>query len=86
MRRVCEEGLQKRYGTPKEVHINRLNHELSVISSMGFSDYFLIVWDFMKYAHENHILTGRGRGSAAGSLVSYVLEITDIDPIEYDII
>ncbi len=86
LRRVCEEGLQKRYGTPKEVHINRLNHELNVISSMGFSDYFLIVWDFMKYAHENHILTGPGRGSAAGSLVSYVLEITDIDPIEYDLL
>ncbi|MBJ8109852.1 DNA polymerase III subunit alpha [Bacillus cereus group sp. N6] len=86
LRRVCEEGLQKRYGTPKEVHIKRLNHELNVISSMGFSDYFLIVWDFMKYAHENHILTGPGRGSAAGSLVSYVLEITDIDPIEYDLL
>lgn len=86
LRRVCEEGLHKRYGTPKEVHIKRLNHELNVISSMGFSDYFLIVWDFMKYAHENHILTGPGRGSAAGSLVSYVLEITDIDPIEYDLL
>ncbi len=86
LRRACEEGLHKRYGTPKEVHIKRLNHELNVISSMGFSDYFLIVWDFMKYAHENHILTGPGRGSAAGSLVSYVLEITDIDPIEYDLL
>ena len=58
MRRVCEEGLRKRYGEPKEVHIKRLDHELNVISRMGFSDYFLIVWDFMKYAHENHILTG----------------------------
>lgn len=86
LRRVCEEGLRNRYGTPEEVHITRLNHELNVISSMGFSDYFLIVWDFMKYAHENHILTGPGRGSAAGSLVSYVLEITDIDPIEYDLL
>ncbi|MGE6399406.1 DNA polymerase III subunit alpha [Bacillus cereus] len=86
LRRVCEEGLSKRYGTPKEVHIQRLNHELHVISRMGFSDYFLIVWDFMKYAHENRILTGPGRGSAAGSLVSYVLEITDIDPIEYDLL
>lgn len=86
LRRVCEEGLRKRYGAPKEVHIKRLDHELNVISRMGFSDYFLIVWDFMKYAHENHILTGPGRGSAAGSLVSYVLEITDIDPIEYDLL
>ncbi|MGG8394921.1 DNA polymerase III subunit alpha, partial [Bacillus cereus] len=86
LRRVCEEGLRKRYGEPKEVHIKRLDHELNVISRMGFSDYFLIVWDFMKYAHENHILTGPGRGSAAGSLVSYVLEITDIDPIEYDLL
>lgn len=86
LRRVCEEGLRKRYGAPKEVHIKRLDHELNVISRMGFSDYFLIVWDFMKYAHENHILTGPGRGSAAGSLVSYVLEITDIDPIEYNLL
>ncbi len=70
----------------KEVHVNRLYHELEVISRMGFSDYFLIVWDFMKYAHENRILTGPGRGSATGSLVAYVLEITDIDPIAYNLL
>ncbi|EMA6342674.1 DNA polymerase III subunit alpha [Bacillus cytotoxicus] len=86
LRRICEEGLYKRYGTPKEVHVNRLYHELEVISRMGFSDYFLIVWDFMKYAHEQRILTGPGRGSAAGSLVAYVLEITDIDPIAYNLL
>ncbi|MDM5190284.1 DNA polymerase III subunit alpha [Bacillus sp. DX4.1] len=86
LRRICEEGLQKRYQVVEAVHKNRLDHELGVISRMGFSDYFLIVWDFMKYAHENGILTGPGRGSAAGSLVSYVLEITDIDPIQYDLL
>lgn len=86
LRRICEEGLRKRYKVVEEVHRKRLNHELSVISRMGFSDYFLIVWDFMKYAHEHGILTGPGRGSAAGSLVSYVLEITEIDPIQYDLL
>lgn len=86
LRRICDEGLQKRYAVIETVHKERLNHELAVISRMGFSDYFLIVWDFMKYAHEHDILTGPGRGSAAGSLVSYVLEITDIDPIEYDLL
>ncbi|KEK22025.1 DNA polymerase III subunit alpha [Bacillus gaemokensis] len=86
LRHVCEEGLLKRYEAVKDVHRQRLNHELEVISRMGFSDYFLIVWDFMKYAHEHDILTGPGRGSAAGSLVSYVLEITDIDPIGYDLL
>ncbi|WP_459499143.1 DNA polymerase III subunit alpha [Bacillus sp. C1] len=86
LRRICNEGLNKRYKAIQDVHRKRLDHELEVISRMGFSDYFLIVWDFMKYAHEHNILTGPGRGSAAGSLVSYVLEITDIDPIEYDLL
>ncbi|MEI4799969.1 DNA polymerase III subunit alpha [Bacillus sp. NPDC077411] len=86
LRRLCEEGLKKRYVAVTDVHKVRLNHELHTISRMGFSDYFLIVWDFMKYAHEQRILTGPGRGSAAGSLVSYVLEITDIDPIQYNLL
>ncbi len=86
LERLCKEGLQKRYGEIKEIHLQRLQHELAVIKRMKFSDYFLIVWDFMKYAHERHILTGPGRGSAAGSLVAYVLEITDIDPLQYDLL
>lgn len=64
----------------------RLNKELNVINKMGFADYFLIVWDLMKFAHKNQIVTGSGRGSAAGSLVSYVLKITDVDPVEYDLL
>lgn len=83
LRRICEEGLRKRYEHITDVHRGRLQHELHVISRMGFSDYFLIVWDFMKYAHNLRMLTGPGRGSAAGSLVAYVLEITNIDPIQY---
>lgn len=86
LRRICEERLYKRYESVEERHIERLNHELDVISRMGFSDYFLIVWDFMKHAHSRRILTGPGRGSAAGSIVAYVLSITDIDPIAYDLL
>lgn len=86
LKRLCEEKLRERYEVVTDVHIARLQHELQVISRMGFSDYFLIVWDFMKYAHDRNILTGPGRGSAAGSIVSYVLAITDIDPIQYDLL
>ncbi len=82
----CFKGLQKRVPNADERYQKRLNYELSVIQKMGFSDYFLIVWDLMAYAHKTKILTGAGRGSAAGSLVSYVLEITDVDPIEYDLL
>ena len=65
---------------------NRLQYELSIIKKMKFSDYFLIVWDFMKFAREAGILTGPGRGSAAGSLVAYTLYITDVDPIEHQLL
>src|SRR5699024_4774478 len=64
----------------------QLNHELQVIDRMGFSDYFLIVWDIIKYCHEKNIRIGPGRGSAAGSLVSYLLQITLVDPIEFDLL
>src|SRR5699024_3107681 len=64
----------------------RLDYELSVIHEMGFDDYFLIVWDLMAFAHKEKIVTGAGRGSAAGSLVAYVLSITDVDPIVYDLL
>lgn len=83
---LCREGLIKRYPQPEEGHFQRLHYELSVIKRMKFSDYFLIVWDFMKYARESGILTGPGRGSAAGSLVAYVLNITDVDPIEHHLL
>jgi DNA polymerase-3 subunit alpha len=86
LRSICEEGFSRRYGKEKEVHRERLEYELSVIESMGFTDYFLIVWDFIRYAKENGIAVGPGRGSAAGSIVSYVLEITDVDPMRYGLI
>ncbi|MCA1032330.1 DNA polymerase III subunit alpha [Bacillus timonensis] len=81
--RICMIGLKKRGKHEEDAYLSRLTYELDVIQKMKFSDYFLIVWDFMKYAHDHDILTGPGRGSAAGSLVSYVLSITDVDPIEH---
>ncbi|KHF41057.1 DNA polymerase III subunit alpha [Halalkalibacter okhensis] len=86
LRSLCEEGLKKRYSTITDSAKARLDKELAVIHQMGFDDYFLIVWDFMKYAKEQGILTGPGRGSAAGSLVAYVLNITDVDPLQYDLL
>lgn len=87
---LCTEGLKKRYvGVSKEEYEKlkeRLDYELSVIKNMGFIDYFLIVWDFINYAKRNGIAVGPGRGSAAGSIVAYTLEITDIDPIKYDLL
>ncbi|GAA0333187.1 DNA polymerase III subunit alpha [Bacillus carboniphilus] len=83
---LCKQGLESRGNAGKGDYESRLKFELSIIKKLGYSDYFLIVWDFMKYAHENHILTGPGRGSAAGSLVSYVLHITDVDPIEHNLL
>nr|MBP3598789.1 DNA polymerase III subunit alpha [Eubacterium sp.] len=90
LRKLCAEGLQKRYGESQydmEVLESRLEYELDTIVDMGFVDYFLIVWDFIKYAKDRGIPVGPGRGSAAGSIVSYVLEITDIiDPIKYSLL
>ena len=83
---LCFKGLQKRLGNVNNVYINRLQYELAVIDKMGYNDYFLIVWDFIKYAKTNDILVGPGRGSAAGSLVSYCLGITEVDPIKYDLL
>ncbi|MDF2814088.1 MAG: dnaE [Paenibacillus sp.] len=93
---LCRQGLEARYkdyegwDTPDSEHRTlveqRLEYELGVISNMGFSDYFLIVWDFIRYAHEHGIVTGPGRGSSAGSLVAYVLRITDVDPIRYGLL
>jgi DNA polymerase-3 subunit alpha len=87
LRELCENGLVQRYGDKAEELRERLNYELDTISSMGFVDYFLIVWDFIKYAKDNGIPVGPGRGSAAGSLVAYSLNITDIiDPIRYNLL
>ncbi len=86
LRELCEKGIKERYGEINEELKNRLDYELDTISSMGFVDYFLIVWDFIKYAKDNGIAVGPGRGSAAGSIVAYSLRITDIDPIKYNLI
>ena len=83
---LCTEGLKRRYDEITDELTERLDYELGVIKSMGFIDYFLIVWDFIHYAKENDIMVGPGRGSAAGSIVAYTLEITDIDPIKYSLI
>ena len=88
LRERCEEGLRKRYGAraaSPEVR-RRLDFELSTIGKMGFADYFLIVWDFVRYAKDQKIAVGPGRGSAAGSIVAYALEITDLDPLEYSLL
>jgi len=86
LRHRCEQGVRERYPDPVPEVWERLYYELDVIGKMGFAGYFLIVWDFMHFAHENGISTGPGRGSAAGSLVSYVLRITDVDPIRYNLL
>jgi DNA polymerase-3 subunit alpha len=83
---LCEKGLQKRYEKVTTELQDRLKFELKTIKEMGFADYFLIVWDFIAFAKKNGIGVGPGRGSAAGSLVAYCLEITDIDPIKYDLL
>lgn len=86
LKEQCLIGLEKRVSEPDKRYIDRLEYELTVIGKMGFEDYFLIVWDVMAYAHKVKIVTGAGRGSAAGSLVAYLLGITDVDPIEYDLL
>jgi DNA polymerase III subunit alpha len=87
LRRIVEDGLRRRYGDPPPAEaIERMNMELGVIDRMGFNAYFLIVWDFVKFAKDNGIAVGPGRGSAAGSLVAYCLQITDVDPLRYDLL
>lgn len=86
LRELAKKQLAKRVPDYSQEYTNRLEKELSTIIKMGFADYFLIVWDLMAYAHRNAIVTGSGRGSAAGSLVSYVLNITDVDPIKYQLL
>ena len=86
LEKLCNEGLKKRYTHLNEELEKRLSYELKIIDQMQFYDYFLIVWDFMKFAHEKGMITGPGRGSAAGSIVAYVLNITNVDPIKYDLL
>ena len=86
LNKLCWEGLEKHYGAPSRELKERLRYELDTIRSMGYVDYFLIVWDFIKYAKDHGIAVGPGRGSAAGSIVSYCLEITNIDPIRYQLL
>ena len=85
LRKLCEEGFLERYGTEKEAYRQQLEYEMDMIGKMGFTDYFLIVSDFVRYAKSVGIPVGPGRGSAAGSMVSYCLHITDIDPMEYSL-
>ncbi|MCR5768685.1 MAG: DNA polymerase III subunit alpha [Lachnospiraceae bacterium] len=90
LKKLCEDGIRTRYGdaegnVPKEF-TDRLEYELDTISTMGFVDYFLIVWDFIHYAKSHGIPVGPGRGSGAGSIVAYALRITDIDPIQYNLV
>ncbi len=86
LRQICMEGLYQRYDNVNAVVNERLNYELTVIKQMGYCSYFLIVWDFVRYAREKGIMVGPGRGSAAGSLVAYCLQITNIDPLKYGLL
>lgn len=86
LQKLCIEGLEVRYPDPSDELRERLAYELQTIHSMGFVDYFLITWDFIKYARDHGIMVGPGRGSAAGSIVSYTLGITNIDPIKYNLL
>ena len=86
LNKLCHEGLEQRYHPVPEELKKRLDYELTTIKNMGYVDYFLIVWDFIKYARDNDIMVGPGRGSAAGSLVAYTLGITQLDPIRYDLL
>ena len=86
LNKLCYEGLDQRYGEEAQENRERLKYELDTIQNMGYVDYFLIVWDFIKYAKDHGIAVGPGRGSAAGSIVSYCLGITDIDPLRYQLL
>lgn len=87
LKQLCKEGLKRIFGdTVSKKYIDRLKYELSIIEKMGFCNYFLVVWDYVKYAKDHDILVGPGRGSAAGSLVAYLLNITTVDPIQYNLV
>ncbi|MDY6315360.1 MAG: DNA polymerase III subunit alpha [Clostridia bacterium] len=86
LKKLCLDGMDAKYGKRTESLLERLNSELETIRQMGFVDYFLIVWDFVKFAKQSGIAVGPGRGSAAGSLTAYLLDITTVDPIKYDLL
>ena len=86
LKRMCNDGLKRRYGTPSDEAIERLNYELDVIEKMGYVTYYLIVYDFIRFAKENNIPVGPGRGSGAGSLVAFLVGITDVDPMKFDLL
>lgn len=86
LRKLCEEAIPRLYGEASKEVIERLDYELGIIHTMGFDDYFLIVWDYVHYAKTHDILVGPGRGSAAGSVVAYLLGITGLDPLKYDLL
>ena len=86
LNKLCEDGLKERYPEDDGTLLNRMEYELGVIRKMGYVDYFLIVWDYINYCREHGIAVGPGRGSAAGSIVSYCLKITNIDPIRYSLL
>lgn len=86
LRRLCEEQLQQKYPIITDFVRKRFEKELKTIDSMGYSDYFLIVWDFIKYAKGKNIFVGPGRGSSAGSLIAYILDITEVDPLEHHLL
>lgn len=87
LEKLCNDGIKNRYGdNPSQEIIDRKNYELGVIKKMGYVDYFLIVWDYIHYAKTQGIPVGPGRGSGAGSIVAYAIEITDIDPMKYSLL
>ena len=86
VRHLCEAGLAKRYDTITPEIRERMDYELKTIHTMGFDDYFLVVWDFIHYAKTHNIPVGPGRGSAAGSLAAYALDITTLDPLQYNLL
>ena len=86
LRRLCEEGLAERYQPVTPEARERMEYEIGVITRMGYVDYFLIVWDFIRYARSQNIVVGPGRGSGAGSIVAYCLYITPLDPLRYSLL
>ena len=85
-RKICMDGFRERYADPPKSYLDRLEYEISVISRMGYVNYYLIVWDFIRYAKENGIPVGPGRGSGAASIVAYCMHITEVDPMKYALI
>ncbi len=85
-RKLCTDGFRERYQDPPEAYLQRLEYEIGVISRMGYVNYYLIVWDFIRYAKENGIPVGPGRGSGAASIVAYCMHITEVDPMKYGLI